>query len=245
MIKLKSIKLQLIIFLLLFALYISLKGSGLNFLISIFISSLFAALAEILWLYPKDKKIVVTESSIITGLIVGYVLYSRPPWLMPIVASLIAVSSKYILRLKGKHIFNPAAFGIFAVILLFGAPTLWKGTYLWYILAPFGVYFSYKIRKLELLAGYFLTAFMLFGLQAHFQGVNLLDIFGYLSYFYIFIMLIEPKTTPIKPIGKILFGMSAAVFIFALTEIGVSFDVELAVLLSLNLFTPLLNKLSS
>jgi Na+-translocating ferredoxin:NAD+ oxidoreductase RnfD subunit len=156
---------------------------------------------------------------------------------------LCAVSSKHLIRIRARQIFNPAAFGIFLCIILFGAQTQWKGTFLWYIVVPCGLYFVYRIRKFELLFSYATTALALFALQAMRQKVPLSNIFGYLSYFYIFVMLIEPKTTPIKPIGKIIFGASAAVLIFILTEAAVKFDAELAALLTLNLFVPLLNKL--
>ena len=63
------------------------------------------------------------------------------------------------------------------------------------------------------------------------------------SYFFIFIMLIEPKTTPLRPKGKVIFGVAVAALIFILTQLGVRFDVELSSLLALNLFVPLLNKI--
>lgn len=114
---------------------------------------------------------------------------------------------------------------------------------MWHILLPFGLYFISRIQKLEVLLGYGLTALGLFGIQAIMQNTPLLNIFGYLSYFYIFIMMIEPKTTPIKRRGKFIFGMGAAASIFILTESGARFDVELASLLILNLSVPLLNKM--
>jgi Na+-translocating ferredoxin:NAD+ oxidoreductase RnfD subunit len=108
---------------------------------------------------------------------------------------------------------------------------------------PIGLYFSYKIRKLELIAGYLLTALGAFGIQAIFNKVALANIFGYLNYFYIFIMLIEPKTTPIKPLAKLIFGIAIALLVFILIQLQVKFDAELAALLILNLFVPFLNKI--
>jgi Na+-translocating ferredoxin:NAD+ oxidoreductase RnfD subunit len=57
-------------------------------------------------------------------------------------------------------------------------------------------------------------------------------------------MIIEPKTTPVKSAGKLIFGIGVATLIFILTEAGVEFDAELCALLFLNLFVPLLNKIS-
>lgn len=244
MINLKSIKTQLIIFLSSFALYLSIKDRETAFLLATFVAVISAVGVDSLILYLKNKKFVVTENSIISGLIVGYVLSSDNTWGIFVLASLLAIFSKHLIHIKKKHLFNPAAFGIFSVIILFGASTQWRGTYAWYILIPFGLYFIQKIRKLEILLSYTVVSLILFGVQACIQKAPFLNIFGYLSYFYIFIMLIEPKTTPINSIGKIIFGALTAILIFILTEISARFDVELLSLLVSNLTVPVLNKLS-
>ena len=226
-----------------FALYLSFKDKNAIFLFTTFITVISAIGIESTILFFKNKKISITDSSIISGLIIGYVLSSDNPWWIFILASLLAICSRHLIHFNKKHLFNPAAFGIFLTVIFFGASTQWKGTYLWYILLPFGLYFISKVQKLEVLIGYALTALSLFIIQAVMQKTSLFNIFGYLSYFYIFIMMIEPKTTPVKPSGKFIFGIGVAVLIFVLTEAGVRFDSELCVLLVLNVFVPLLNKI--
>jgi Na+-translocating ferredoxin:NAD+ oxidoreductase RnfD subunit len=238
-----SVKSQLILFLGLLAASLAFIGKDALFVFSISLALISAVLIDAVFSYLKDKKLTISESAIISGLIIGFVLASDSRWWVIFAASLLAISSKYLVRINKKHIFNPAAFGIFLSILLFKADTQWKGAYLWYIIIPAGTYFIYKIRKVELVASYLVAALGLFAIQALLQNTPLGNIFGYLSYFYIFIMLIEPKTTPLKPKGKIIFGISVAVVIFILTEAGISFDVELAALLLLNMFVPFLNKL--
>ncbi len=242
MINLKSIKTQLIIFLVAFAIFLSVRDKYIAFLLNAFIAVISVVGFESFILYLKDKKIALTESSIITGLIIGYVLSNGQPWWLFSLASLFAIGSKHLIRIDNKHLFNPAAFGIFLTIILFGATTQWRGTYIWYILLPLGMYFINKIKRRELLLSYGLTALILFGIQAILQKVPLSNIFGYFNYFFIFVMLIEPRTTPIKPLGKTLFGISAATLIFILTQLGVKFDAELCSLLILNISVPLLNK---
>jgi Na+-translocating ferredoxin:NAD+ oxidoreductase RnfD subunit len=243
MVNLKSIKTQLIIFLSAFALYLSFKDNDAIFLLTTLIAVISAIGVESVMLLLKSKKLAITDSSIISGLIIGYVLSSDNPWWIFLLASFLAISSKHLIHFNRKHLFNPAAFGIFLTIVLFGASTQWRGTYMWYILLPFGLYFISKIQKLEVIIGYGLAGLGLFGIQAVAQKTPLLNIFGYLNYFYIFIMMIEPKTTPIKKRGKFIFGVSVAVLIFILTEFGVRFDAELCALLLSNLAVPLLNKL--
>jgi len=242
--KTPSIKTQLILYLSFFLGYLSLKDRDIAFLFCALIAVISAGVIEGLILYIKNKKLSVSESSIISGLIIGFVLSCDQPWWMFSLASLLAISSKHFLCVNKKHIFNPAAFGIFILIVVFGAQTQWKGTYLWYFIVPIGFYFVYKIRKLEVIIGYSLAALGLFGIQAFLQNVSLWDIFGYLSYFYIFVMLIEPKTTPVKPQAKIVFGIGVGVLIFILTEMGLRFDTELCALLVMNLAAPWLNKFS-
>ncbi|MFA5199969.1 MAG: RnfABCDGE type electron transport complex subunit D [Candidatus Omnitrophota bacterium] len=244
MFNLKSVKTQLIIYLSSFAFFLIIKDRDFTFL-KVFLVALVSALAlESAILYLKNRSIQITESSIITGLIIGYVLSAEDVVWKIIFASFAAILSKQMLSFKNKHIFNPAAFGIFFAIILFGASTGWKGTYLWYILAPCGFYFAYKIKKIEVITGYAVISLLMFGTQAILQKVNFWNIFGYFSYFYIFVMVIEPKTSPVKPIGKYLFGAGAAGLIFILSEAGMKYDVELFSLLIMNSTVPLLNKLS-
>lgn len=243
MLKLESIKTQLILYLVCFAIFLSIKDRDTAFLATTIIAVVSSVAVEAIILYLKTKTFQITESSIITGLIVGYVLSSGEAWWRFILAAALAILTKYLLRFRKKHIFNPAAFGIFLTLIL-GAATQWKGTYVWYVIVPFGLYFAYKLKKTEIVTGYTIISFLLFAVQALLQRVPLGNIFGYFSYFYIFIMVIEPKTTPLRPLGKYLFGAGGAALIFILTEAGVKFDAELFSLLVMNATVPLLNKIS-
>lgn len=238
-----SIKTKLIIFLAAFAVFLSIRDRDSAFLFSAITALVSAVITDLICSYVKNGKFSISGSSTVSALIIGFVLAGDNPWWITVSASLFAILSKYLIRFNKKHIFNPAAFGIFLSILLFGASTQWKGTFLWYILLPAGLYFTYKIRKLELIAGYLITALGLFGIQAVLNKVPLINIFGYLSYFYVFVMLIEPKTTPVKPLAKLVFGIAAAGLIFIFIQAQVKFDSELAALLILNLFVPLLNRI--
>lgn len=239
----RSIKTQLILYLACFALFLTIKDRDFTFLFTTLLTVVSALCVETLILYFKSRVFQVTESALITGLIIGYVLSSQEPWWKLVFASTAAILSKHLIRFRGKHIFNPAGFGVFFYLVLLGASTQWRGTYLWYVIAPFGVYFTYKIKKLEVISGYAVISLLLFGTQAISHKVPLLSIFGYFSYFYIFVMVIEPKTTPAKPIGKYLFGAGTAGLIFILTEAGARMDVELASLLIMNAIVPFLNRI--
>ena len=244
MINFKSIKTQLIIFLIALSVYLAITDKDMIFLLSGLLCVVASVVLEACLLLFKKRKLIFPDSAAITGLIIGLVLGSGQSWYIYVLASMLAIASKSLIKVQNKHLFNPAAFGIFIVTLLLAATTQWKGTYQWHILLPAGVYFTYRIRKIELLISYFVVALSLWGIQALLQHTNVLYIFGYFSYFFIFIMLIEPKTTPITRMGKILFGGIVAVGIFILTELGVGVDVELCSLLIGNSTVTVLNRLN-
>ena len=242
MLNVRSIKTQLALYLLVLALFLAVQGKDLSFLVSFAVCLMAAVAAEAVLLYFKTKKGQVTESAVIAGAIVGYVLSSDEAWWKLVLAAVFTIGLKHVVRWRNKHIFNPAALGLFIAILVLGVSLQWKGTYLWYFLAPCGFYLAWKMRKMEILAGYAGVSLVLFGAQALLQGVSLLNIFGYFSYFYIFIMVIEPKTTPSSRIGKYVFGAGLAGLIFLLNASDLSVEVELLSLLAMNAAVPLLNR---
>ncbi|MFH0985567.1 MAG: RnfABCDGE type electron transport complex subunit D [Candidatus Omnitrophota bacterium] len=243
MISFRSIKVQLNLFLAAFAIFLFAKEPHLAALFSLSQTVLFSVLLEGVILFRKDKKFHVTASSITSGLILGLVLSPDSPWWTLLVAAAAAIGLKYLVRFHGKNLLNPAALGIFLAILPFKGNTAWQGTYLWYILIPAGLYFVGKIRKMAIVIGYFGMSLLLFIPQALSQGTSLWNIPGYFNYFFIFIMLIEPKTTPAARIPKIAFGTGVALLVFLLTEWAFPYEPEISALLVMNACVPLLNKL--
>ena len=242
---LKSVKVQLTVFLAGFGAYLIVTGNDRDFLLSLLLAVVLAVAFEAALLFVTRKKVTVSESAVVTGFILGFVLTAdQRNWLgIYAAAACFAIASKHIICFKGKHIFNPAAFGIVLAMFFFNAQTAWKGTYLWYVLLPAGFYFVYKMRKFEVLLGYGVAALSIFAVQALAQGSGLANIFGYLSYFFIAIMLIEPKTTPMTQMGKVVFGIIAAILIFIFNNAGIKCDAELSGLLLANMAVPVLNKL--
>src|SRR5215475_10259899 len=62
------------------------------------------------------------RSPLITGLSLSLLLRADEPWIHAL-AAVIAIGSKFVLRIDGKHIFNPAGFAI--VVLLFTTGGVW------------------------------------------------------------------------------------------------------------------------
>jgi len=244
MLNFKSIKTRLILYLACFAVFLSIEQYNVMLLAAVFIAVITSMAVESALLYFKTKSFQISESSIITGLIVGFVFSNGQAWQVLILASALGILSKYLIRFQNRHIFNPAALGIFLAIIILGAFTEWEGTYYWFIVLPFGIYFAKKAGKMEILAGYTAVFLALFGTQAFLQKTPVWHIFGYVNYFFVFVMVIEPMTTPVRPLGKFLFGAGVSALIFILTERGVNFDAELFSLLAMNIAVPLINKIT-
>ena len=240
--KIKSVKTQLSLFLALFAIYTYFIEKNPLFLLGILVAVFASVALDSIINYLKNKKFSITESSIVTGLIIGYVISSDEFWWVIALASIFAIASKHLIRFRKLHIFNPAAFGIFLTVMLFGAYTQWNTAYSWHIIIPLGVYLALKIKRISLVMSYFATALLLYAPQAFLHNASLLDIFGYLNYFFIFIMMIEPKTTPARRRSKIIFGIGVASFVFAFYEIGILLEAELFALLTVNFLGALLER---
>lgn len=239
-----SIKSQFIVFLSCVLIYLSYTNHNLPLIYAALIAIFTAVILDSAILSFKNKKFSISESAVISGLIIAFVLDSENAKWIFIVAPVFSILSKQLLRFHNKHFFNPAALGIFAVMILFKAQIQWLGNNLWYIFIPFGIYFIWMYRKFEIVLGYLLGIILTLGIYIGLiQKGNLLDIVNYLSYFFIFVMLIEPKTTPINTYGKYLFGFGVALLAFVFTIMQFPYDIDICTLLIFNLFVPFFNKI--
>lgn len=96
-----------------------------------------------------------TESSLITGLLLFFVMFpsSTPEGVGGIaVAGLAAAASKYLVAFRGRHIFNPAAFGAVAATLLqLGAAAWWPANpAMLPLVLIFTLVLLYRTRKLPM-----------------------------------------------------------------------------------------------
>ena len=143
-------------------------------------------------------------SAYITGISVGILV--RSPFLWPYVfASLISIVSKYVLRLKGRHLWNPSNFGVSAVLFLAPASasllsiqwgnTLWPMVVIWLL----GTVIVWRVGRLHISATY-VASFLLFSLvRSAITGnpwlASVAPITGPMYQLFIFFMVTDPKTT--------------------------------------------------
>lgn len=170
-------------------------------------------------------------SAIITGLIIGTVSVNAPI-AGTFIATLLAILSKFVIRWKGSHIFNPAVFGVVIVQLLnpaahgggsmaHGVSQIMEGfgpggfaVSLW--LVPLLLFANWRANKVWVAMPYLLATALLFyftGL-ATLNSLNAADIFKFLEplpYYFAFIIASEPKTSPWAKNEQIVFGIGIAI----------------------------------
>jgi Na+-transporting NADH:ubiquinone oxidoreductase subunit NqrB len=105
------------------------------------------------------------KSAAITALSMS-ILFRTDQYLLIVLSTTLAIGSKFILRLNGKHVYNPANFGICTTILLsqsaWISPGQWGHSYNWiFLVGIFGWLVASKAQRLELSGG-FLAGFGLF-----------------------------------------------------------------------------------
>jgi Na+-translocating ferredoxin:NAD+ oxidoreductase RnfD subunit len=143
-------------------------------------------------------------SAYITGISVGILV--RSPFFWPyFLCSLISITSKYVLRLRGRHIWNPSNFGLSAVLFL--APdTVSHLSIQWgNVVAPMAVIWLlgfvivWRVGRLHISVTYVATFFLLSFVRSAVAGTPWLatvaPITGPMYQLFIFFMITDPKTT--------------------------------------------------
>lgn len=144
------------------------------------------------------------KSAIITALSLTLLLRANTP--LPLMAAaFIAIASKFVLRARGKHIFNPANIGIVAVTLATGAawttPGQW-GTAVWLaaIIAGAGFFVTYRASRLDVPLIFLGTFAALIIARALWLGdplsIPILRLQNGALILFAFFMISDPKTTP-------------------------------------------------
>lgn len=222
----------IIIFLVISGLSAVYLTKNVSFLLQLIVAPIVAIILDIAINYAKTKHMIKPLTAAITGLIIALVL---PASLMYVAAaSAIAIVSKHVIKWKGRNLFNPAALGILAVTLIFAVDTSW-----WIsasLLTLLGFLVVFKLGRLRTSLA-FLAVYLVL-VYATTQQI-LPDM---TAIFFATIMLIEPKTSPYTKKGMIVFGIATAVLVVAIQPLQLGKDPFLIGLLTMNLFTGLINK---
>lgn len=201
------------------------RGFPINLVVAVLTTSVLDVAIKGLWLKRRPA---MPLSAIITGLIIGSVSVNAPV-IGVFVASILAIFSKFVIKLKGSHIFNPAVFGV--VISQFASPAAHGpvahesaravegfsvgGLTVALPLVPLLILANWRARKLWISIPFLAASALLYyftGL-ANLDSSNAQDIFKFLAvlpYYFAFIIISEPKTTPYAKIEQVVFGVGIA-----------------------------------
>lgn len=169
-------------------------------------------------------------SAYITGISVGILVRSPAYWPF-LLCSVISIMSKYVLRVKGRHIWNPSNFGI--AVLLFLAPetmailSIQWGNNLWPIIViwTLGSIIIWRARRFHISATYvisfFLFAFLRSWITGHPWQSEVAPITGPMYQLFVFFMITDPKTTVRTRVGQCLvaFCVALAEFFLRLNQV--------------------------
>jgi len=144
------------------------------------------------------------SSAYISGISVGILV--RSPFFWPYaLCAMISIASKYVLRYRDQHLWNPSNFGIVVILLLApssvaGLSIQW-GNNLWamFIIWAIGSISIYKLKRFHICATYVLSFFLFAGLRTWLTGdpflAEISPITGPMYQLFVFFMITDPATT--------------------------------------------------
>ncbi|MBS3055062.1 MAG: RnfABCDGE type electron transport complex subunit D [Candidatus Aenigmarchaeota archaeon] len=214
-----------------------------TFPLNIFIAVITTSVLDVLLKkFFLKRAISFPSSAIITGLIIGSIAPINSSFLVVLLASFVAILSKYLIRIKGSHIFNPATLGLLVSLFAFSLGDEWWAAigfnYLGYTLTltPLLILPNFKARKLAVSIPFLVIV----GLLYYFTGfitISSNSVQGIVSflvampYYFGFIMVSEPKTSPFKTKQQVAFGLFVGILTFVLSFYSIKFALFIALLI--------------
>jgi len=158
-------------------------------------------------------------SAYITGISVGILVRSPAYWPFAL-CSLISITSKYVLRVKDRHIWNPSNFGVSVILFLAGDVAASLSIQWGNFLAPMlliwalGAAIIWRLRRFHI-TGTYVVSFIAFAfLRAWLTGSpwqsEISPITGPEYQLFIFFMITDPKTTVRSKTGQCVVAFSVA-----------------------------------
>jgi enediyne biosynthesis protein E5 len=159
-------------------------------------------------------------SAYITGISVGILIRSPAYWPYALCAA-IAITSKYVLRLNGRHLWNPSNFGICVMLFLAAESVatlsiqwgnnLWPMIVIWVL----GSAIIWRVHRFHISATYVISFFALAFLRAWITHdpwqSEIAPITGPEYQLFIFFMITDPKTTVRSRLGQCIVAFAVAV----------------------------------
>jgi Na+-transporting NADH:ubiquinone oxidoreductase subunit NqrB len=207
-------------------------------------------ITQIIWAKAGKAPLNSVKSALISALGLCLLLRTESVWIMSL-AGIATISSKFLIRSGGKHVFNPTNFGIILAILTGFAwisPGQWghEVNTMWLIvLGAIGILL--RVKRWDLSLTFLLV---LFGLES-------LRLVAYLGWdwpvvfhrfnsgtilLFAFFMITDPKTSPNSRKGRILWVSMIALLSFLLGQFFYLYQAPLIALFIVSFTTPLIDR---
>ena len=188
-------------------------------------------------------------SPIITSFGLTLLLRTDLFWIPPL-AAFLAIASKFVLRIRGRHFFNPANFGLCACMLLtphaWCSPAQWgEGPLLLLWVFALGCTVAHRAFRSDVSLAFLGSWVLLRAARVFYLGQRAPVLLhqpesGSLLLFTFF-MISDPKTTPRSAVARIAFAGCVAALAFALQHVAYARNPIIWALLLLAPLTPLLD----
>jgi len=225
---------------------------------------------ELLYIYGRRRRLAWPASGLLAGNGVAFILRTGGTrhgdwWTLHgigwfLLAVVLALGSKYLLRSGGRHVFNPANFGLVVCLLLVGSPSvypqyLWWGPMgpavaaAWVVIVVGAVWVLRPLRMLPMAGAFLLTMGAAVALLAAsgrcFDAVWRSDSVCGLNYWigislspelaiFALFMMSDPRTAPSGPRARLIFGVvTATVAVTLLAQQPTEYGVKVAILAAL------------
>lgn len=199
----------------------------------------FAIFFDLLFTFLKSRTFFLPLSALITGFIIALIIDPNALWYQVAVICALSMAFKNSLRIGGKHIFNPAAMGLFLGGVAFNLDVSWWGASfqviqpdIWSIIAflilllPAYVSF-FRMKRFGAILSFLIT----YALLSSFKILS-----DPTSIFFALVMLPEPMTSPFNLKKQIFYGVIVATVGLILSHIPIFPDILISALLLGNLF---------
>jgi Na+-transporting NADH:ubiquinone oxidoreductase subunit NqrB len=158
------------------------------------------------------------RSALVSGLSLCLLLRTSS-WPLALLAVVITISSKFLLRVRGKHLFNPTNFGIVTLMASTGAvwasPGQWgSAVELAFLIACLGGLVVNRAARSDVSFAFLLSWAALLFSRAAWLGdpwaIPLHQLGGGALLLFAFFMISDPKTTPDSRAGRVVFALLVA-----------------------------------
>lgn len=211
----------------------------------------FSLLTQLLWIKIRHLNYDSLKSALITGL--GLCLLLRVnEWYIMALAAVLAISSKFVITHRGKHLFNPTNV---AIVLISWSGVGWispgqwgSGEVLALLLIAGACMVLFEVKRwdvaLTFLGSLFLLEFCRSVVYLGWTADVLFHKFNNATLLlFAFFMITDPRSTPDHRTARMLWSAALALLSFLLTQVWYLYQAPMYALFTLSLLTPWLDHL--